>query len=61
MGATQGKASKAVQKGPQRSGENGFKYRPKYGLVVVCTDEAHQQTLFKKLTKMGLKLKVVCV
>ena len=45
----------------QRPGENGFKYQPKYGLVVVCKDEAHQQTLFNKLTRQGLKLKVVCV
>lgn len=42
-------------------GKNGFKYRPKYGLVVVCRDEKHQEALFNKLQKMGLKLKVVAV
>jgi hypothetical protein len=45
----------------QRPGQNGFKYRPKFGLVVVCKDEAHQQVLFKRLTKLALKVKVVCV
>lgn len=52
---------KQAVKAVQRPGENGFKYRPQHGLVVVCKDEAHQQTLFNKLTKQGLKLKVVCV
>lgn len=58
MGKT---AFKPAAKAVQRPGENGFKYQQKYGLVVVCSDEAHQQTLFNKLTKQGLKLKVVCV
>jgi hypothetical protein len=58
MGKT---VSKSPVKAVQRPGENGFKYRPQHGLVVVCKDEAHQQLLFKKLTKQGLKLKVVCV
>lgn len=56
-----GTVSKPAAKAVQRPGENGFKYGPKYGLVVVCRDEAHQQSLFKKLIKLGLKLKVVCV
>ena len=52
---------KGPLKAVQRPGENGFKYRPKYGLVVVCNDEAHQQALFGRLTKLKLKIKVVCV
>lgn len=44
-----------------RAGENGFKYRQQFGLVVTCTDEAHQQRLHARLTKMGLAPKVVCV
>jgi hypothetical protein len=55
------RASKGVQMPVKRPGENGFKYRQKYGLVVVCNDEAHQQSLFKRLTKLSLKVKVVCV
>ena len=54
-------ALKAAQTPEQRPGQNGFKYRPKFGLVVVCKDEAHQQVLFKRLTKLSLKVKVVCV
>lgn len=53
--------NKAASKPIQRAGENGFKYVQKYGLVVVCKDEAHQQRLFAKLTQQGLCPKVVCV
>ncbi len=61
-------AAKAIQtavpaapQGVQRPGENGFKYKPKFGLVVVCRDEPHQQSLFERLTGLGLKVKVVSV
>lgn len=53
--------SKAASKPIHRPGENGFKYKQKYGLVVPCLDEAHQQRLYAKLVKQGLKPKVVCV
>ena len=42
-------------------GKNGYKYRPQYGVLVRCKDEAHQQALYKQLTALGLKVKVVCV
>ncbi|MGO1000822.1 hypothetical protein [Lysobacter sp. CA196] len=42
-------------------GANGFRYRPKYGVIVVCRDEAHQQRLYAELKAQGLKLRVVCV
>ena len=42
-------------------GKNGYKYRPQYGVIVHCKDEAHQQALYKQLTALGLKVKVVCV
>lgn len=42
-------------------GKNGFKYRPKYALNVLCKDEEEQKALYDKLTAMGLKVKVVCV
>lgn len=45
----------------KRPGENGFKYRQQYGLVIVCKSEAEQQRLFDRLTKAGHKPKVVCV
>ncbi|MDO8771906.1 MAG: hypothetical protein Q7K57_24975 [Burkholderiaceae bacterium] len=44
-----------------RPGENGFTYRQQYGLVITARDEAHQRSLYNKLTKQGLKVKVVCV
>lgn len=44
-----------------RPGENGYRYRQQYGLVVTCRDEAHQQQLYARLVKMGLAPKVVCV
>lgn len=47
---------------PQRSpGRNGFKYRPQFGVIVLCKDEAHQSKVFQRLTLQGYKLKVVCV
>ena len=45
----------------RRQAENGFKYKPKFGLVVPCKDEADQQRNFARLVKLGLKPKVVCV
>lgn len=45
----------------QRPGENGFKYRPKFGLVIACKDELEQQRTYARLAKLGFKLKVVCV
>jgi hypothetical protein len=42
-------------------GRNGFKYRPQFGVIVVCSDEADQQTSYRALLGLGYKLKVVCV
>ncbi|WP_302849313.1 hypothetical protein [Sinomicrobium kalidii] len=36
-------------------------YREQYGVIVICKDEKHQQELYEKLKKEGLKLKVVTV
>lgn len=55
-----GTAPKAADKA-RRPGENGFKYRQQFGLVIVCKDEAAQQRLFVRLVKAGHKPKVVCV
>lgn len=44
-----------------RPGENGFKYRQQFGLVLTCSDEAHQHRLYARLVKMGFAPKVVCV
>lgn len=45
----------------RRQGENGFKYKPQFGLVVPCKDEDQQQRRYARLVKLGMKLKVVCV
>lgn len=42
-------------------GKNGFKYKPQFGLVIKCKDEAQQQQLYATLLGQGLKAKVVCV
>lgn len=42
-------------------GRNGFRYRPKFGLVIVCRDELHQAEHYRRLTAQGYKLRVVTV
>lgn len=44
-----------------RPGENGFKYKPQFGLIVVCKDETDQRRRYARLVKMGMRPKVVCV
>jgi len=38
-----------------------FKYRPQYGVIVMCENEQHQKEVFEKLKEMGYKLKIVVV
>lgn len=45
----------------RRQGENGFKYKPQFGLVVPCKDEAEQRRRYTRLVKLGMTPKVVCV
>ena len=45
----------------RRQGENGFKYKPQFGLVVPCKDEDQQRRIYARLVKLGMKPKVVCV
>lgn len=42
-------------------GRNGFKYKPRFGIIVVCTDEQHQQETYGRLKAQGYKVRVVCV
>ena len=39
----------------------GFKYRPQYGVIVICESEVHQERVYRKLQKEGLEVRVVCV
>lgn len=41
--------------------KNGFNYKPKFGLIIQCDDEPHQQTVFEHLKSLGYKAKVVVV
>ena len=38
-----------------------FNYKQQYGLIVICHSEKEQQELYKKLTGLGLKVRVVVV
>lgn len=49
------------QKKPPALGKNGFKYRERHGVIVLCATEAEQARVFARLTKMGYRLKVVSV
>ena len=42
-------------------GPNGFKYRRRFGVIVLCQDEAHQRGVYAALKAAGYKLKVVAV
>jgi hypothetical protein len=42
-------------------GRNGFKYRPKFGVVVLCTDERHHVEVYEALRRQGYRCKVVAV
>jgi hypothetical protein len=52
-----------VRRGPDRSpaAKAQFKYRQRYGVIVVCEDERHQRRVFERLRRDGLNLKVVVV
>ena len=38
-----------------------FKYKSQFGVVVICADEREQELIYNELSKLGYKLKVVCV
>lgn len=42
-------------------GKNGFRYKPQYGVIVICRDEAEHMVMLTKLQSMGLKCKAVRV
>jgi len=39
--------------------ETSFNYQEQYGVIVMCTDEAHQEEVYEALTGMGYDCKVV--
>jgi len=38
-----------------------FKYRPQFGVIVMCDDEPNQRATYKRLYRLGLKCRVVVV
>lgn len=46
---------------PKAPAKNGYTYKPKFGLIIQCDDEPHQQTVFEHLKSLGYKAKVVVV
>lgn len=46
---------------PKVPGRNGFTYKPQFGLIVRCRDEADQMRLFTEMMEAGYQPRVVCV
>lgn len=46
---------------PPSPGRNGFKYRPRWALVIPCRDERHQAELYQRFKGEGFVPKVVVV
>ncbi len=40
---------------------NGYKYKPQFGIIVMCRDEAEQKRRYEQLSTKGWGLKVVTV
>lgn len=38
-----------------------YKYKPQYGVIVICDNEKDQQAIYERLRAEGLTLKVVTV
>lgn len=58
MEANGHKTAASARKQP---GVNGFKYKQRFGVIVLCDDEGHQQRVFDDLREKGYRLKVVAV
>ncbi|ERL56123.1 hypothetical protein [Psychrobacter aquaticus] len=58
MATIKSKTPKVDSKAPAK---NGFKYSPKFGVIVNCTNEAHQKAVYDQLNQLGYNLKVVVV
>ncbi|GDY13439.1 hypothetical protein LBMAG53_23170 [Planctomycetota bacterium] len=48
-------------KGEIGATDNGFQYQERYGVIVECSDEPHQEQVFNELTAAGHKCRVVAV
>lgn len=50
-----------ARKSDLRKAAPAFKYKPRFGAIVECQDEAEQRRTYEKLTKGRLKVKLVRV
>jgi hypothetical protein len=50
-----------MEKQRKAPGRNGFKYKPQFGVIVVCPNESEQRNAFQQLKSLGYKVRVVCV
>ncbi len=46
---------------PKAPAKNGFNYKPKFGVIITCDDESHQEKVFNRIKKLGYTAKVVVV
>lgn len=42
-------------------GTNGFRYKPQFGVIVICKDEDEHKVILASLQAQGLKCKAVRV
>lgn len=42
-------------------GKNGFKYKPRFGVIVICKDEDEHRNVYEQLRRQGYKCRVVRV
>lgn len=57
-------ANKAKQAPPLPAGapgQNGYKYKEQFGVVVICRDEAEHKQIFERLAAQGYRVKAVRV
>lgn len=52
---------RATQSPRKLLGANGFKYKERFGVIVLCRDEAEHRAVYERLKAEGYKCKVVRV
>ena len=46
---------------PKAPAKNGYKYKPKHGVIVNCDNEQHQKAVYEALKAQDYNIKVVAV
>lgn len=42
-------------------GKNGYKYKPRFGVMIICSDEHQQRSVYEAVKHQGHKVKVVSI